>query len=537
MFEGDVTFDGASFDGASFTNSVFTGKSSFINPRFTSYGNFSGARFDGAVNFDGGQYKGPMLFSQATFLGDATFRNLTFPMGSWFSRIRADKSISFRNCKLHGNFWCEESEIAGSTYFADCSLGPASLAGATFTGEVTFERVSFTDDCSFERSHINPSSVFGSIVCEGTLNLTSATVTSSTVMDISAAEIRLNDAILQETFTLRARYADIDLTRARLFFPCTITTDYVPSERPDEAHLRELAFLAATTNQPMHHWGHDPTTASIVSLRGVDASFLLLSDVDLIRCEFAGAHHLDQLRLEGYWRLGEAPIVDKWHGILPYTPARRLVIEEERKWRSLRSRGVYDKWGWGRRPGRELDVPGLATLTTVYRQLRKAREDAKDEPGAADFYYGEMEMRRHSHKWSRAERWLLQIYWLLSGYGLRASRALAWLIASVLATILLMMSFGLPQATPKQEATGIVPATGGPVSFELEKEAPRNPTGDRFTTDRFEKSLNVTLNSVAFRSSGQDLTTSGGYIEMASRLFEPILLGLAMFAIRGRVKR
>jgi hypothetical protein len=26
----------------------------------------------------------------------------------------------------------------------------------------------------------------------------------------------------------------------------------------------------------------------------------------------------------------------------------------------------------------------------------QGREDAKDEPGAADFYYGEMEMRRHA---------------------------------------------------------------------------------------------------------------------------------------------
>lgn len=35
----------------------------------------------------------------------------------------------------------------------------------------------------------------------------------------------------------------------------------------------------------------------------------------------------------------------------------------------------------------------------VYRVLRKAFEDGKDEPVAADFYCGEMEMRRH-------ERWL-----------------------------------------------------------------------------------------------------------------------------------
>ncbi len=57
------------------------------------------------------------------------------------------------------------------------------------------------------------------------------------------------------------------------------------------------------------------------------------------------------------------------------------------------------------------------------------------------------------------------------------------------------------------------------------------------TNKRFEKALNVTLNSVSFRSSGQDLTTAGTYIEMTSRLLEPALLALAVLAVRGRIKR
>jgi hypothetical protein len=40
--------------------------------------------------------------------------------------------------------------------------------------------------------------------------------------------------------------------------------------------------------------------------------------------------------------------------------------------------------------------PAVGRRVGLYRALRKAREDAKDEPGAANFYYGEMEMRRHA---------------------------------------------------------------------------------------------------------------------------------------------
>ena len=84
---------------------------------------------------------------------------------------------------------------------------------------------------------------------------------------------------------------------------------------------------------------------------------------------------------------------------------RRQVVAEESAWRAESSRT------WMARPGRWWTEPGWpdwagsekpAVLTPgaiagLYRALRKGREDAKDEPGAADFYYGEMEMRRHAH--------------------------------------------------------------------------------------------------------------------------------------------
>ncbi|UTP36790.1 hypothetical protein [Streptomyces rapamycinicus] len=63
------------------------------------------------------------------------------------------------------------------------------------------------------------------------------------------------------------------------------------------------------------------------------------------------------------------------------------------------------------------------------------------------------------------------------------------------------------------------------------------PTDDRFTMKRFDKSLQVVLNSVVFRSSGQDLTTWGTYTEMVSRFTEPVLLALAILAMRSRIKR
>ncbi|WP_439681832.1 hypothetical protein [Embleya sp. MST-111070] len=186
-------------------------------------------------------------------------------------------------------------------------------------------------------------------------------------------------------------------------------------------------------------------------------------------------------------------------------------------------------------------MPGPAALAALYRQLRKAFEDGKDEPGAADFYMGEMEMHRLDRRpgRSRAERGLLTAYWALSGYGLRASRALTWLLLAMTATVLAMMLWGLRNTDPKPLTTGTQAAPGQPVRLVTDNPDPvlTGSPHERLTGERAEKAARVVLNSVVFRSSDQNLTTAGAYIEMTSRFLEPILLGLAALAIRGRVKR
>ncbi|MFD5305122.1 hypothetical protein ACFVOO_32435 [Streptomyces rochei] len=67
----------------------------------------------------------------------------------------------------------------------------------------------------------------------------------------------------------------------------------------------------------------------------------------------------------------------------------RRVPAEKHHWRAGQPGAVP---GWVLGTGRA----GPLQLVPVYRALRKAFEDQKHEPGAADFYYGEMEMRRHA---------------------------------------------------------------------------------------------------------------------------------------------
>ncbi|MCM3811421.1 pentapeptide repeat-containing protein [Streptomyces sp. DR7-3] len=492
-------------------------------------GGFEGVVFRDRAFFIGARFIGPVSFAQAQFCDFALFEGVTFEGGAWFGTVGFQGQVSFSYAQFEGECWFGEAVIVGDASF-DCAKfsmdayfphvrfnGNAQFSGAAFEKRAVFGGVKVGARMIFGEVSFNSNVTLGPLVCSGDIVLQAAIMRGAALVEAEAREIICRRASFEAPITIRARRAVVDLTNATLLQPCAVTTDFAP-DRPQVIALENV-------------------TVSVSSIRGVDASMLLLSDTDLSQCSFAGTHNLDQLRLEGRWDLSSAPTGLYWHKGIPRWWVKRQVIREERDWRALPSRPPAARSGWGQ-PTRGTDpAPGLATITSTYRQLRKAREDAKDEPGAADLYYGEMEMRRHSHNWRHAERWLLQAYWMLSGYGLRASRSLGWLAAAMTATVFLMMGYGLPDSPPKQQLTGTVPANGGKATFEVEKPDPHNPTRDRFTLIRFEKALSITLNSVVFRSTGQDLTTTGNYIEMVSRFSEPILLGLGALAIRGRVKR
>lgn len=136
-------------------------------------------------------------------------------------------------------------------------------------------------------------------------------------------------------------------------------------------------------------------------------------------------------------------------------------------------------------------------VAALYRSLRKSFEDSKNEAGAGDFYYGEMECRRHSKESSRAERMILWFYWLLSGYGQRASRALTALVVVVAVVTALLTVWG----------------------------------------QDFGMAARISVGAVVFRDDRTELTAAGEWTVLVARFLGPVLLALAVLAVRARVKR
>ncbi|MFD3456351.1 pentapeptide repeat-containing protein [Streptomyces sp. NPDC058691] len=571
-FDGDARFDGADFAAqASFNRVDFGGHTSFDGTAFRGAVSFNGVRvssftswtgmecgapaefeemtFEGAVTFAETRFltsvrwhdvtfSGAVTFARASLGSEAYFEKMTFADNAAFTGLQLNDFVYFRSVKFHkGAFFAKvnfpgavvfsqvefrreaqftEAVFNSTTRFSYCTfLHVPEFSWARFRGDAVFSNVVFADGARFESATFEVTSHLGPVVCPRTFDLSGARFQGPALVTAAASEVRAHRTHWSSTATLRLRYATVDLGDAAAELPMTVAAGPAPFTPLENAHAPA-----------------GDASVRVVSIRSVDAAHLVLTDLDLSDCQFAGAVHLDQLRLEGRCVFATPPsgIRRRGRGFGRWTSRRSLA--EEHYWRTAQGRS-----GWKTAPGGG-DVPGPATVAPLYRQLRKSLEDGKNEPDAADFYYGEMEMRRNDPGRPRSERCLLAVYWALSGYGLRASRAVGWLLGAMATTVLAMMLWGLAAQDVDPVSRGTV--DGRRVELTTRTPAPVNPSGPysrRVSGDRFERSLRVVVNSVVFRSSEQGLTTAGTYIEMTSRVTEPILLAFAALAVRSRVKR
>ncbi|MFH8663111.1 pentapeptide repeat-containing protein [Streptomyces afghaniensis] len=537
-FSGPAWFDGVHFSGpADFSRVEFSPLAHFTGARFAGPAHFGAVRFSDAAKFDQTEFSDYTTFDDARFSGHSDFSHAKFSLGVYFNLARFSTGAVFTAAQFSDTAEFDTVQFDGPVWFTAARFADrAWFDAAQFSDNAWFYETQFSGDAWFGTARFAGVSEMGPIVCAGEVNLSGAVFDAPVTLEIAARQVRCERTRWESTATLRLRYANVDLTDAVLSAPVAVVAHPAPFPASPQGTVDE-SLLAGCRGG-----------VQVASVQGVDAAQLVLTDTDLTDCRFTGAFHLDQIHIEGRTTFASVPKGLHFRGpIWPVRWSQRRTLAEEHHWRaqvagqpaiSPQHPPTGQFWRVGPHHGDPARTPDCEDIAAVYRQLRKAFEDAKNEPGSADFYYGEMEMRRHSHDDTpRVERGLLHAYWLLSGYGLRASRAAGWLIAAMITTIVLLMGFGLPQNSPRQEASGTVPAGGGRVTFAIDKDEPQNPTHDRFTGKRFEKALNVTLNSVIFRSSGQDLTTTGTYIEMGSRLLEPALLALAVLAVRGRIKR
>jgi Pentapeptide repeats (9 copies) len=460
-FNGDAEFDGAAFNGsAGFARATFKGDAGFAEVTFENDPEFAEATFEGNAWFADVTFEGYARFARATFKGFARFVGATFNSYAWFDRATFKGDAEFDGAAFNG-----------SAGFARAAFeGDAEFDGATFNGDAGFGEATFEGNVP----------ALGPVVVEGKLDLDGVHFTSAVRIDADASALTCRRARFGGGVRLDIRRATIRLDESDFSVPSLFTGPAAGSS-------------VGVAGRPR-----------LLSLNGTNVAGLALGNVSLADCRFAGAHNLDKLRLEADAVFGLSPVIAEWE--------RRQVIAEEAAYRAASARpGRWQAPLWPDDPEDQPAPLSPGVIAGLYRALRKGREDAKDEPGAADFYYGEMEMRRHDRGIGadrgrgRASRLVLAAYWLVSGYGLRAWRSLVTL-ALVTAFFALAFHF-IGFAKPPEPATywtSLLYAFRSTVSL----------TDDQVT-----------------------LTAWGSFLQALLRIAGPVLLGLTLLALRNRVKR
>jgi uncharacterized protein YjbI with pentapeptide repeats len=436
---------------ADFTDAVFLGEATFIDTKFEPVARFNGASFALAANFSDAVFADAASCGSTRFDGETKFHRTHFKQICSMLHTRFSGKVSFHYAKFF-DAW----DTAGAWCSADFNCHG-----------ITCEKVDGV----------------GKIQVDGIANFHESRWLEHVSMDLRAPQISYEKATFQQGFDLIAS-GYVDLSQVRV---------------GAASRVRGGLFWRMDSDHYVTNADGEPPMAAITSLRGADAEQLLLVHCDLSSCRFAGAHNLDKLHLDGKALFGSSPDGLSW--------TSRQTIADEHDWRAEHG---WESWALeGRGHNRYWAKPDAQLIADIYRSLRKRQEDAKDSPGASDFYYGEMEMRRHAghdsgNRYSWIETRLVFFYWLLAGYGLRASRSLGWLVAIVLAAAVPLSLWGFHD--PGQNY-------GRSLLFAIQS-------------------------SVSLRRAPEaSLAVGGEVVELALRLTGPVLFGLALLSLRGRLRR
>jgi uncharacterized protein YjbI with pentapeptide repeats len=493
---------------------------------------FYSARFDGAASFDDARFDGPASFGRATFDGPASFRGATF-----------DGPASFDDATFDGPARLDDARFDGAASFVDADFYSASFDDATFTGPADFGGVTFSRHALFLRARLGDGSRLGP--CRAPeLFLYKTRIGANVTVQCHTAKINALGVECREGLSLQL---DCDLYEGNLYRG-TLYVDAPHTHSPSTLDLHyadgDLVLDGASFTSPTTIAAPDQTRTPpprLLSLRRVDATNLTLVGLDLRSCRFLDCYNRDQLRIDGPPRFAGRP-GGRW---IRWRWTRRQILAEEHLWRArydrcpagwfpatCRHRGekITDHTPWERTG--EAARQQAARLQTAYRDLRKGREDAKDAPGAADLYYGEMEMRRFAAPLFSMDRVLLTVYWAVAGYGLRAWRAFATLLVVLVLGAVGFTIVGFAAATRTEYRPAAAARAGQPVVYRQVTVPAERPGW----CAAFGHSLD-SATSVLRPGQPAPLTLPERVLEIALRLLGPVLLGLVVLAIRGRVKR
>ena len=158
-------------------------------------------------------------------------------------------------------------------------------------------RVQVNGSLEFSEARLADTERLGPAVVAQALRLDRVRFGRAVQIEAAANNVMCQHAAFARHATLLLRYAQVILGDLLLAEPLTIAAAE-PFTAPGQTAPMGESLIGTAPGE---------AKPCLVSLVGVDCSLLVLTDIDLSHCHFAGTHHLDQLRIEGSCRFASAP--------------------------------------------------------------------------------------------------------------------------------------------------------------------------------------------------------------------------------------
>jgi hypothetical protein len=426
---------------------------------------------------------------------------------------------------------------------------PVTLFGGTLRADCDLSNLVVKNSLIFDRTEFRAESVFSNLQVKGRFKLDHVLFSGTRELgDVKADAVDIDSCQFDQHVHLKTLSEQLSIKNTLFRGRCNLSVFFTQIGVIDTA-FSEVALIQTRAIQrdqlfilPRQIEGVKQADlkglprASLGVLKGVDATNLTLSGLDLSRCRIDNVHNLDKMTLEDV-QFMHAPNWEYSAGKVRWLRrnSRRQVLYDEALWRRFR----HPDSNWPddtqdqsvSREGQATSSKPPAHISALYRKIRKAREDGKDEPGANDFYYGEMEMRRHSHDTSWGLKRLITLYWLVSGYGLRATRSVMALTLALVLGSVGFATIGFNESTHDRLVLVWDQTRGAPAfeSIAIPGEKPGIAAAVSYSIE--------SATSLIRSPQALPLTLWGQAFELILRFLGPGLLALTFFAVRNRLKR
>jgi uncharacterized protein YjbI with pentapeptide repeats len=325
---------------------------------------------------------------------DGVFRYFVFPGEADFSEATFKDEADFR-----GATFIQRADFGGATFNKEAHFG-----GATLSKEACFRRARFHEGAYFFTAQFNGNADWGG-----------ARFTKET--NFFAATFWEGASFFSAIFARRAQFSRATFTRLAQF---GLTTFNGEADFDGATFNKEAYFSYAKFMEKALFSSRDARGQSVPIFAGAEVDFrwvtvdppdaLTFRIADLRKCSFLGTD-MRKVEITG-------AIWPKFRGrTAVYDEIASIPISQTRDW------------------------PHVERL---YRELKQNYEDHRDYGRAGDFHYGEKEMQRLNPGSPLGLKFILTLYWALSGYGERYLRPLCWVIALLVGCTILYLWLGVP---------------------------------------------------------------------------------------------